>query len=144
MSEENFIEVKNLTKFYTLALLKSKKSVTGYYILKKLKSDLNKTASPTYIYDFLKLLKSEGYIIEVSNPKTMRKKGYKLTDTGNAFVERIFSRLNNLIEVAVQTKLKICVSCGVRLYEDFYKENINGKDYNFCCKHCAKAFKMSQ
>ena len=62
MSEEGDLKVKNLTKLYALVMLKSKESVTGYYILEKLKQDLDKTASPTYIYDFLKKIKAEGYI----------------------------------------------------------------------------------
>ena len=53
MGINNNLKVQNLTKLYTLVLLKSNDSVTGYYILKRLSSDLGKTSSPTYIYDFL-------------------------------------------------------------------------------------------
>lgn len=141
MSENEFLEIKNLTKFYILVLLKSKKEVTGYYILKRLGEDLGKTASPTYVYDFLKNLKGEGYIEDVPNPKSNRKKGYQLTKNGIAFIDRIFTRFNNLIEVAIETKLEICASCGVKLYDNFYTETIHGREMNFCCIHCAKAFK---
>ena len=120
--------------------LKSEKSITGYSILKRLDKDLSTTASPTYVYDFLKKLKEEGYIEDVPTPKSKRSKGFKLTASGIAFIERIFSRFDNLIDVAIQSKLKICASCGVKLYDDFHVETVHGKELNFCCKHCAKAY----
>ncbi len=143
MEDNSDIKIQNLTKLYTLVLLKSKESVTGYYILKRLESDLDRTASPTYVYDFLKKLKAEGYIEDISTEESKRSKGYKLTASGSAFTDRIFSRFDNLIEVAIQSKLKICASCGVRLYDNYHTEKIGGKDMNFCCKHCAKAYKNS-
>ncbi|MHA2281122.1 MAG: helix-turn-helix transcriptional regulator [Promethearchaeota archaeon] len=143
MTEESDLKIQNLTKLYALVMLKSKESVTGYYILDRLKKDLNKTASPTYVYDFLKTLKEEGYIEEIATEESKRSKGYKLTSPGAAFTDRIFSRFDNLIEVAIQSKLKICASCGVKLYEDFHTETIEGKSLNFCCKHCAKAYKAT-
>ncbi|MFX1456412.1 MAG: helix-turn-helix transcriptional regulator [Promethearchaeota archaeon] len=143
MTEESDLKVQNLTKLYTLVILKSKESVTGYYILNRLKKDLDKTASPTYVYDFLKTLKGEGYIKEIATKQSKRSKGYKLTPSGADFTDRIFSRFDNLIEVAIQSKLKICASCGVKLYEDFHTEIINGKELNFCCTHCAKAYKST-
>ena len=144
LEEKEDLKIQSLTKLYTLVLLKSKKEVTGYYILKQLDSDLGKTASPTYIYDFLKLLKSEGYIEDITNIKSKRKKGYRITPSGIEFVDRIFLRFNNLIEVAIQSKLEICASCGVQLYDNFHVETIDNKVLNFCCKHCAKAFKNAQ
>ena len=93
MSKETEIKIQNLTKFYILVLLKSNKSVTGYFILKKLEKDLEKTASPTYVYDFLKSLKSQGYVEAVSNSETSkRSKGYQLTSQGHEFIDRIFTR----------------------------------------------------
>lgn len=123
--------------------MKSKKSVTGYYIIKRLESDLGKTASPTYIYDFLNKLQSEEYIEPTPNPKSKKSKGFQLTPKGKEFIDHIFQRFSNLIEVAIESKLKVCASCGVKLYEDFHVEKINGKEMNFCCTHCAKAFKDS-
>ena len=143
MSAEGDLKVQNLTKLYTLVLLKSKESVTGYYILEKLKQDLAKTASPTYIYDFLKKLKGKGHIEEIAKEKSKRSKGYRLTPSGSAFTDKIFSRFDNLIEVAIQSKLEICTLCGVKLYGKFHSETIHGEEKNFCCIHCAKAFKNS-
>lgn len=143
MTEETDLKVQNLTKLYSLVMLKSKEAVTGYYILERLKKDLGKTASPTYVYDFLKKLKTEGYIEEIVTEKSKRSKGYKITLSGNNFIDRIFSRFDNLIEVAIQSKLEICKSCGVKLYKKFHTETIHGEEMNFCCKHCAKAYKNS-
>lgn len=143
MNENDDIKIQNLTKFYTLVLLKSKESVTGYYVLKRLEEDLGKTASPTYVYDFLKKLKKEGYIEDVPTPKSKRAKGYRLTKKGAKFIDRIFLRFDNLIEVAIQSKLKACASCGVKIYDDFHTETIEGKELVFCCGHCAKAYKNS-
>ncbi|MFX0017767.1 MAG: PadR family transcriptional regulator [Promethearchaeota archaeon] len=140
MNEEDEIKVQSLSRFFILMLLKSEESITGYSILKRLDKDLHTTASPTYVYDFLKKLKEEGYIEDMPTPKSKRSKGYKLTSSGIAFTDRIFSRFNNLIEVAIQSKLKVCASCGVKLYEDFHVETIHGKEMNFCCIHCAKAY----
>lgn len=137
------LKIRNLTKFYILTLLKSKKSVTGYYIIKRLESDLGKTSSPTYIYDFLNKLQSEGYIIPTPNPKSKKSKGFELTQSGNQFVDKIFQRFSNLIEATIESNLKICASCGVKLYKNFHIETINGKEMNFCCIHCAKAYKDS-
>jgi DNA-binding PadR family transcriptional regulator len=134
-------KVQNFTKFFTLVLLKSDKPVTGYYILKRLESDLDKTASPTYVYDFLKDLKAEGFIEEVPTGATKRSQGFRLTDSGNKFVEHIFTRFGNLIEVAIQSKLKACANCGAKLYGDVHVETIDDKEMSFCCVHCAAAYK---
>jgi len=142
MAEEPEIKIQNLTKFYILVLLKSNETVTGYFVLKKLDKDLGKTASPTYVYDFLKSLKAQGYAEDVANSKTSkRSKGYRLTTQGHEFIDRMFLRFNNLIEVAIQSRLEICASCGVRLYDNYHSEKIGNDLLNFCCKHCAKAFK---
>jgi len=143
MDEKSDLKVQNLTKLYALVMLKSKEAVTGYYILNKLKKDLGKTSSPTYVYDFLKKLKDEGYIEEIPTEESKRSKGYKLTPSGAEFTDKIFSRFDNLIEVAIQSKLEICASCGVKLYDNYHSEKIGNKILNFCCKHCAKAYKES-
>ena len=142
MAEETEFKIQNLTKFYMLVLLKSNDTVTGYFILKRLAKDLGKTSSPTYVYDFLKSLKSQGYVEDAVISKTSkRSKGFQLTSQGHEFVDKIFLRFNNLIEVAIESKLEICASCGVRLYDNYHSEKIGNRTLNFCCKHCAKAYK---
>ncbi len=144
MSKKDEIKVQSMSRFYILFLLKSKSSITGYQIINRLKEDLGTTASPTSVYDFLKDLKSKDYIKDIQKAESERAKGFKLTSAGEKFIDRIFSRFNNLIEAAIQSKLKICVCCGVKLYEDFYIETIDGRETNFCCIHCAKAFKKEK
>jgi DNA-binding PadR family transcriptional regulator len=140
MKANQDIKVQSITRFYILLLLKSKNRLTGYQLLKSLDKDLGTTASPTSVYDFIKDLKSNGYVEDLEKSDSERSKGFKLTTSGEQFVDRIFSRFNNLIEVAINTKLKICASCGVKIYEDFHTETFKGKELNFCCKHCAKAY----
>ena len=144
MSEKTEIKVQNLTRLYALVLLKSKESITGYYILKRLKENLGKTASPTYVYKFLDDLKAEGYIEEKKVPKKKRSEGFKLTPKGSEFVETILTRFNNFIEVAIQSKLKICKHCFVKLYDSFHTETINGEELYFCCSHCAAHYKKNE
>lgn len=143
MSQESEIKIQNFTRFYALVLLKSKKSVTGYYILKKLKSDLKKNASPTYIYDFLKSLKKRGFIEETKSLNPKKSAGYQLTSEGKVFTEKIFLRFNNLIEGAIRSNLKVCAGCGITTYDKVHTEKIGDKEFNFCCKYCAKEFKNS-
>ena len=143
MSKNSEIKIQSLTRFYILLLLKSKDTITGYQIIKRLEKDLGTTASPTSIYDFLKDLKSKKYIEDLERSKSERSKGFKLTSSGENFINRIFSRFNNLIEVAVQSKLEICSSCGVKLYDNYHTEAIHGEEKNFCCTHCAQAYKDS-
>jgi predicted nucleic acid-binding Zn-ribbon protein len=83
-------------------------------------------------------------IQKVPNPESKKSKGFHLTPEGEKFIDRIFQRFGNLIEAAIESKLQVCASCGVKLYENFHVEVIDGKELNFCCKHCAKAFKNSR
>jgi DNA-binding PadR family transcriptional regulator len=139
LGEEHEIKIQSLSRFYILLLLKSKSVVNGYQIIKRLEKDLGTTASPTGIYNFLKDLKAKKYIEDINKSDTEKGKGLKLTPIGDSFIDTIFTRFDNLIEAAVQSKIKVCASCGIKLYEDFYQED---KQY-FCCEHCAKAYKNS-
>ncbi|MFW9990593.1 MAG: helix-turn-helix transcriptional regulator [Candidatus Odinarchaeota archaeon] len=139
---EDSIQVHTLTKLYAILLLNSQGSITGYRILKQLEENLGKRASPTYIYDFLKELKEAGYIEEIETETSKRAKGFRITASGKIFADRIISRFDGLISVAIRPKLTICAHCGVQLYDDYHVEEINGKQMNFCCKHCAGAYKQ--
>jgi len=143
MSENKEIRIQSLTRFYILLLLKSNNIITGYQIIKRLEKDLGTIASPTGIYDFVKDLKSKGYIKDIQKGESKRAKGFKLTSDGEKFIDRIFMRFDNLIEGAIQSKIKVCASCGVKLYDDYHTEIIEGKELIFCCGHCAKAYKNS-
>ena len=76
--------------------------------------------------------------------KKKRSEGFKLTPKGSEFVETILTRFNNFIEVAIQSKLKICKHCFVKLYDNFHTETINGEELYFCCSHCAAHYKKNE
>ncbi|MHA2295373.1 MAG: helix-turn-helix transcriptional regulator [Candidatus Hodarchaeales archaeon] len=141
------IQIQSFTKLYTLLLLKSRESITedltGYRIMKKIESDLGTTTSPNYIYNFLKELREQDYLEEMVGKKPKSKK-YKLTPEGMKFVEKILLRFDNLLEVAIKPKLTICAHCGAKLYSDYHEEMISGKEMNFCCIHCANAYKQHE
>ncbi|MFW9997388.1 MAG: helix-turn-helix transcriptional regulator [Candidatus Odinarchaeota archaeon] len=140
-NSENEIQIQSFTKLYTLLLLKSRESITGYRILKKIENDLGTTTSPNHIYNFLKELTELGYIVEIEGRESKRSKGYRLTPNGAKFVDRIMLRFDNLLEVAIKPKLTICAHCGAKLYSDYHVEEINGREMNFCCVHCAAIYK---
>ena len=73
-----------------------------------------------------------------------KKKIYKLTTEGKELSERLFKRFAGLIAVAINSTMKVCVHCGCKIYEGAYTENIGGKDYSFCCRHCASSYKQTQ
>ncbi|MHA1166859.1 MAG: PadR family transcriptional regulator [Candidatus Hodarchaeales archaeon] len=139
--EKDDVQVHSLTKLYTVLLLNSQESITGYRILRRLEEDLGKRASPTHVYDFLKELKDGGYIEDIEHEKSKRAKGFRITPAGEKFVRKILGRFDGLITVAIKPKLTICAHCGVQLYESFHSEKIDGKEMNFCCIHCASAYK---
>ena len=91
MSVKQKIKIQSITRFYVLLLLKSKNIITGYQILKSLERDLGTIASPTSIYDFLSDLKTEGYIKDIPKADKERAKGFRLTPSGEGFIDRIFS-----------------------------------------------------
>ena len=135
------IRIQNLTNFYTLILLKSRESITGYSILKRLEDDLGTKASPSTIYKFLRILKSVKYIEDVPLLTSKRAKGYRLTALGSEFVKETLMRLNGLTDMLIQSKLQHCENCDVQFYSDYYNEFIKGKEMIFCCGNCARAFK---
>ena len=133
-SEDN-VTVKNITRLYSLLLLQDKTAITGYHILKRLEKDLDRTASPNYIYKFLRELKDAGYITESDKGS-----GFLLTSEGEKFIGQILTRFDNLVEIAIKPKLHVCVSCGAKLYEKYHTETVEGKELKFCCSHCAEAY----
>jgi hypothetical protein len=74
----------------------------------------------------LNKLLSESYIKPTPNPRSKKSKGFHLTPLGHKFIDIIFNRFGNLIEVAIESKLEICASYDVKLYDYFYVETING------------------
>lgn len=133
------VKITNLVKFYTVLLL-SEKPKHGYDIIKEISEKLDKKISPGEIYPFLKLLKKHGLIgIKVEGRR--KKKIYSLTKKGRDFVKKSLNRFGNLISIAIEPKITVCIHCGCKVYESGYKERIRGRELKFCCHHCAKSYK---
>ena len=81
-------------------------------------------------------------IEEIETQKNKRAKGFKITPAGKKFAKKILERFDGLINVAIKPKLTICAHCGVQLYGNYHTEEMDGKEMNFCCKHCAMAYKQ--
>lgn len=137
------IEIKNMVKlFITLTL--NEKGQYGYEIMKNVESKLGRKASPGQIYPFLRQLKKYGYI-DLKGPRGERdKQVYYLTREGKGFVGRVSNRFGELFEIAVKPRLVKCAHCSCEIYRGGYKEKINGRYLNFCCKNCAKSYRAQR
>jgi DNA-binding PadR family transcriptional regulator len=135
--------VTNLTKFYTLLLLRASPK-HGYEIIKELERKVDKKPSAGQIYPLLKKMEKGGLI----SHKSMKigdkeKKVYRLTKEGRKVLSRLTDRFSDLISVILEPKLTKCAHCGCKIYESGHQEIIDGKKLMFCCVHCAESFKRS-
>ncbi len=133
------IEIKNMAKLFTVLLL-AEDGQHGYEIMKKIESQLGKKASPGQIYPFLKQLKRYHYI-DSKGRAERDKQVYYLTPEGKRFAERVSSRFENLFETAIRSKLTVCAHCNCEIYKGGYREKVNGRYLNFCCKNCADGYR---
>ncbi len=133
------IKIGSLVKFYTLLLL-NESSKHGYELMKELREKLGKNISPSQVYPFLNLLQ-KNKLIKVEKTGSREKKIYSLTSEGRRFVSGLISRFGELIEIAIEPKLKVCAHCGCKVYEGGYRERIGKKELVFCCRYCANSFK---
>ncbi len=132
------IKVDNLARLYAILLLHEKPE-HGYNILKSIRENLGKNASPGQIYPFLKKLQKLGYLkIEKSTGRD--KKVYALTKKGKLFSRSLVERLGAIISMAVENKLKKCAHCGCEVY----RGGISAAGKAFCCTSCARAFRMQR
>lgn len=132
------MEIKNLTKLFTILLL-SEKEQHGYELMKEIEIKLGRKSSPGQIYPFLKQLK-EHYYIESRGRAERDKQVYHLTPEGRRFVARLYNNLSNLLDIAIKQKLKTCAQCNCEVYRGGYKEKINNRYLDFCCRNCAKCY----
>lgn len=133
------VKIGSLVKFYTILLLKDGHK-HGYELMKELEKKLGRKISASQVYPFLTTLK-KNRLIEVEEIGGREKKVYKLTKEGKKFVNSFLQRFGDLIHIAIEPKLTVCAHCGCRVYEGGHKEKIGKKTLNFCCHHCARAFK---
>ncbi len=136
------IKIGSMVKFYTIILL-YEGNKHGYELIKKLREKLGRNISSGQIYPFLKVLENNK-IIKVEKRGERDKKIYSLTKKGKAFAENMLSRFGDLIDIAIEPKLKVCAHCGCKVYKGGYQEKIGKRYLTFCCKHCADSFKKSK
>ncbi|MFB6215880.1 MAG: PadR family transcriptional regulator, partial [Candidatus Aenigmatarchaeota archaeon] len=95
--------------------------------------------SSSQIYPFLSKLEDEG-LVEVDETGERRKKVYKLTDEGDAYVETKLEMFSDIITETLEKNLTTCAHCGCKVYEGGHTEEVDGEELKFCCKHCAESY----
>ena len=110
----------------------------GYELIKRLESCTDKKISASHVYPFLSILEKND-IIELKEKGQRDKKQYSLTKNGKIFTKNLIDRFSNIINF----DHKVCTNCGCKLIEGAYKEKINNKELYFCCKYCAKGYKLN-
>jgi DNA-binding PadR family transcriptional regulator len=136
--------VSDFSRFYILTIL-YEGPAHGYEIMAKYKERVGKTLSPGLIYPFLSRLEERGiisYDSEMVGDK--ERKVYYITEEGQEFTAKLFSRFAGIVSTALEPSLEVCAHCGCKVYEGAYIEEIDGKETAFCCVHCASHYKHEQ
>ena len=132
------IKIASLSKFFVVLLLEDK-PISGYDIMKELEQKIGVPPSPGQVYPFLKELKDHKYV-KLSSSGPRDKQVYLLTDEGKKFAERLSSRFDSIIELAIKPKLDKCAECRCEIYKGGVRVKINGKALDFCCNSCAEHY----
>lgn len=139
MDESDYLT--NLTKFYTLLLLREKPR-HGYAIMDELEQRIGKRPSTGQIYPLLSDFKEKNLATSEEKEVSGRdRKVYKLTEKGEETLSKVLERFNSLISTILESQITECAHCGCEIYQGGYKEKINGKTLTFCCENCARAYK---
>lgn len=136
------VKIGSLVKFYIILLL-SEGPKHGYDLMRELEEKLGRKISTSQVYPFLNVLE-KNKLVKVENILERNKKRYTLTPSGKVFVDNYLQRFGDLLHRAIEPKLAICTHCGCKVYEGGYKEIIGGKQFMFCCSHCANSFKKKK
>ena len=131
------LKIKSLLKFNTLLLLLDGPK-HGYEIMKILKAEVGKI-STSQIYPFLNELERQK-LLEVTSIGDRDKKVYHLTKEGKKFIKSLLERFEDLIDLAVKPRLTNCTHCGCKIYSGGFLKKVKGKQFMFCCEHCAASF----
>jgi len=142
MAEESVADVlEDFSKFYTLLLLYEAPN-HGYGIMVKYRRRTGRPLSPGTLYPFLHQLEEMGLVTHRDKPVGKRpRRVYHLTAKGRRTCEQLFRRFASITAAAIETRLEVCASCGCKVYEGAYHEEIDGKLLAFCCRHCAASYK---
>ena len=145
MSNESLEKViSDFSRFYILVIL-YEGPAHGYSILNRFKKRVGKEVSPNLVYPFLQQLEEKGLVkstIKLVGKK--KKKVFELTEAGREVCTRLFKRFANLISIVIEPSIEVCANCGCKVYEGGYREVINGKEFTFCCIHCANSYKQEK
>ena len=132
------LKINNMVKFYTLCLLANGPK-HGYDLMKELEGKLGRKISASNMYPFLDTLR-KNRLIKFGKVGKRDKKVYHLTQDGKRFTNQMFSKLGDLINIAIEPKITAC-PCGCKIYSGGHTEKVKGKVMKFCCSHCAKIYK---
>ncbi len=133
--------VSNFARFYILTIL-YEGPTHGYDIMSKYQERVGKRISPGLVYPFLQKMEEKGYVeIEIDAVGEKERKVYHLTQEGESFTHRLFTRFANIVSTALEPSLDVCAHCGCKVYEGAHIEKINGREMSFCCVHCANHYK---
>ena len=136
--------ISDFSRFYILTIL-FEGPVHGYSIICKFRKRIGKEISPSLVYPFLKQLEQKGLVKHtVKAVGEKKRKIFELTEEGGELCTRLFKRFANIISIAIEPTLEICAHCGCKVYEGGHREVIDGKETNFCCKHCAASYKQEK
>ncbi len=136
--------ISDFSRFYILTIL-YEGPAHGYSIISKFRKRIGKTISPSLVYPFLKELEEKNLLIHtIQAVGKKERKIFELTDEGRKLCTRLFKRFANLVSIAIEPSLEVCVHCGCKVYEGGYSETINGKETKFCCIHCANSYKKER
>ncbi|MCF2136561.1 MAG: PadR family transcriptional regulator [Candidatus Thorarchaeota archaeon] len=140
--DDEMIDIlSDFSQFYIILML-SEGPNHGYGLIKAFKERTGKNLSAGTLYPFLHKLQEKGLVSQVDKPVGKKPRTiYNLTKMGKKFCERLFSRFAAITASAIEPRLETCASCGVRIYEGGYYEEIDGQKMAFCCVHCAAAYK---
>jgi DNA-binding PadR family transcriptional regulator len=141
-TQEEISEIlSDFSQFYVLLLL-SEGELHGYGLIKAFKNRTGNNLSAGTLYPFVHKLDQKGLVIQRDTPVGKKPKTiYSLTEKGREFVNGLFRRFASITATAIEPSLKTCASCGVRVYEGGYFEEVKGQKMAFCCHNCASAFK---
>jgi len=144
-SGNNFYElISDFSRFYILTIL-YEDPVHGYSIISRFKKRVKKDVSPSLVYPFLQQLEEKGLVTHtVKSVGEKERKIFELTRAGRELCTELFKRFADLISIAIEPSLYVCVHCGCKVYEGGYREVIDDKETAFCCIHCARSYKEAK
>ncbi len=136
--------ISDFSRFYILTIL-YEGPAHGYSIISQFKKRVKKEVSPSLVYPFLQQLEEKGLVTHTEKPVGEKeRKIFELTDEGRELCTGLFKRFAELVSIAIEPSLDVCIHCGCKVYEGGYREVIDGKETTFCCMHCAQSHKQEK